>query len=196
VAEQPTWVAKLWPDPEHGPFRLRYWIRRIDGRPVVVGVEMWGVDPVGKSWTDGLPDWAQKAHAELPEVPVGAQDVRLPLGKFLDDWVKEQNRYAGAARQLWGELPGYEERVQRFAESIGEKRRGRPRLSEAFLQRVTDTYNEAVRAGSRKPNVAVQRTLAAETLPTARGWVSEARKRGFPVLPPPINPRRTRKEKE
>lgn len=176
--DAPRQVVRLWPDPQNGPLRVRVWFGRVQGRPAVVGVEMWGVEPIQAA----MP----LDSATLDDSPIRAEDIRLPLGKWLDAWTEMQYRYARASRELWGDIPGHEDRVSKFEARIGDKRLGRPALSDEMLSRVTEVYNAAVKDGDRRPAMRVFEVLGADfgaSVPeTARGWVRQARKRGFPVM--------------
>jgi len=181
IGDRPEYQWRAWPDPVTGPFRLRLWIGRVDGRSAVVGVELWGVDPklVDKpAWPTELDD--------LPDAAIRAADVRVPLGRFLDGWIDHRRAFARASREWFAEIPGHEETVRAFEERLQPRRpAGRPRLSDEHLGLVTAVYNAAVTEGDRAPAYRVMEELGARTVETARGWVRQARKRGFPVEPPP-----------
>jgi hypothetical protein len=189
-----------WPDPERGPYRLRLWFGRVEGRPAVVGVELWGIEPQHRDWlvdeaVEDASDMAtgatvgRMASAPVPEAAaVRAEDVRLPLGRLLDAWLERQRASARASRKLWANGNGHDPRVERLErpERAPEaKTPGRPRLSDDFLRQVTKVYNDAVASGQRDPAVRVQSALGATTPETARSWIRQARQRGLPVLPPP-----------
>lgn len=175
-----TW---LWPDEKTGPLRLRIWFGRVDGRSAVVGVELWGMEPVTAPWPPST--------IEAPDAPIRAQDIRLPLGQLLEARIEMEYARARASRALWGHVPGHDETVRKFEDRLdsGHRPAGRPPLSDEMLRRVTDVYNAAVRIGDRAPDLRVFEELGqvfgASVPDTARGWVSRARSRGFPVLPPP-----------
>jgi hypothetical protein len=173
-AEHPQFLEHLYPDPATGPLRARLWIAPVDGRPAVVGVELWGVDPKTAVWPmlGELPE-------ELPDAPIRASDVRLPLGRYLDAWVEKQRASARASRALWPDVPGHEETVRKFERRLDGKRAGRPRLSGEFLERVATVYSAAVEEGDSRPALRVQEELDAAVPETARGWIRQARKRGF-----------------
>ena len=179
--ERPESEPYLWPDPERGPLRLRVWFGRVDGRRAIVGLELWGVDPPRP-----LPQWF--GTEKLPDAAIRAEDVRLPLGRLLDSRVAHELSAVRMSRALWGDVPGHEETVRRFEERLGTYRVGRPRLSDEFLEQVTAIYNAAVADGERKPAMRVLEELGpltGTTVPeTARGWIRQARKRGFPVAAP------------
>lgn len=65
-------------------------------------------------------------------------------------------------------------------------------ISDEFLEKVTASYNAAVKEGDRKPALRVQEELGALVPETARGWIRQARKRGFPVAAPNPTGRRKR----
>lgn len=188
---QPSPIVRLWPDSETGPFRLRLWFGRVDDRPAVVGVEMWGVHPVGAPWPGPV-------GMEPADSPIRAEDIRLPLGKLLDAWVERQYRYARASLTLWGDVPGQAERVEKFTAPLDghstERRVGRPALSDEMLSQVVEVYNAAVRRGDRQPAVRVFEelgpTYGAAVPETARGWVRQARRRWPDRVLPPTKARR------
>ena len=170
-------LVRLWPDPEHGPFRLRVWFDHVNGRPAVVGVEMWGISPVSSPWEMPLP--------ETPAAAIGAEDIRLPLGRLLDGWVELHLSTARAARKLYGNVPGQEETVRTVEARFGMPRSGRQRLTDEFLQQVTDVYNAAVSEGDRRPAQRVAQAFGPVAPETARGWIRQARRRGVDVAPQP-----------
>lgn len=154
---------------------LRVWIDTVNERPAIVGVELWGIEPQEFMWPEPF-------DKPLTEAPVRAADVRLPLGEFLDSYVKMHLGFATAGRKLWGERPGVEEKIQRFeAKFKTEPHGGRQRLTDEFLTMVAEVYLKAVRSGDRKPAVAVRKALEAVGRPTsesnARTWIHQARKR-------------------
>lgn len=172
----------LWPDETTGPLRLRVWFGRVDGRRVIVGLELWGADVE--------PRPSRFVPENPPVAPILAADVRLPLGRLLDARVEYEQAMVRASRALYSDVPGHEETVRRFEErlGLGTQRVGRPRLSDEFLEQVTTVYNAAVADGERKPAMRVLHELGpltGTTVPeTARGWIRQARKRGFPVAAP------------
>ena len=169
----PWQVERLWPDSVAGPLRLRIAFGEVDGRQAVTAVELRGVEPAHPWPTTFL---------AVSDAAVRAADIRLPLGAMLDEWIALQASRARASRALFGAVPGHEETVQSFERRSGIKRPGRPRTPEAFLRQVAEVYETAVQNGDRAPAVRVHAELEARTLATARGWVRQARKRGF--LPP------------
>lgn len=166
---QPT-ISRLWPDPETGPYRLRVWIGEVDGRPAITRVDLAGFDPPG--WID---------ESGLPDAAIQATDIRLPLGRLLDAWTDLQRTYARASRKLYsdGEFRDDGEERRRFEKQVGAKRMGRPRLSDEFLREVANIYSTARKEGNRAPAVLVADELKANTTATARGWIRQARMRGF-----------------
>lgn len=172
---KPEAMEMIWPDKGVGPYRVRVWFANIGNRPSVVGVEMWGVEPIRRPWSD----------EDLPDSAIRAVDIRLPLGRFLDDiWVPLHRNLARAASELWDKDPGQEERSAAYEVALEGRRIGRPRLPDTFLREVADVYNDAIAAGNRAPARAVEHRLGnGRTAATARGWIYEARKRGFIEAP-------------
>jgi hypothetical protein len=169
MSTNPWQVEGLYPDPRVGPFRLRLAFGQVRGRTVITAVELRGVAPE-IPWPTEIP--------ELPDAAIQAADIRLPLGKLLDEWTARNAALARASRSLW---PGNEANVQSFEQQAGVKHRGRPRLTNEFLRQVAAIYNAAVADGDRAPAMRVYKELSATTPNTARGWIRKARQRG--VMP-------------
>ncbi|HVB13543.1 MAG TPA: hypothetical protein VNH38_02155 [Candidatus Dormibacteraeota bacterium] len=95
--------GRRWPDPESGPFDLWTTFAIIDGRPEVVGVELWAVDPsaLPRGVTHLTP---KEAEGHWPREPdpswdsrVGAirsKDLRVPLGQIVSDYMGRERRRA------------------------------------------------------------------------------------------------------
>jgi len=133
----------------------------------------------------------------LPKTPatvIGAEDIRLPLGRLLDAWVELHLSTARAARKLYEDVPGQEAKVQAVEARFSTPRSGRQRLTDEFLQQVTDVYNAAVGEGDRRPALRVVAVLGPAPPETARGWIRQARKRGFDVAPQPNVKQRRRSD--
>ncbi len=94
-----------WPDPVAGPFDLWTTYAIIDGRPEVVGVEMWAVDPAAlpkrvthlakaeaeRHWPrESEPSWDSRGG------PIRSKDLRLPLGRIVADYMARQRQVAKA----------------------------------------------------------------------------------------------------
>lgn len=177
-------TERLWPDPDTGPYRLHLWFGFIDGRPGVVGVEMWGVDPQRS-------DWATLPEA-LPETVIGADDIRLKLGEQLDRWVAlTLSRAQRASERTARELTGRDVKVV-ITDAPERRRPGRRPLPDEFLQKVSEDYVAAVKRGVRDPSAEVGRLNGAANSNTARGWVRQARNRGFLAKPVSTSTRRKR----
>jgi hypothetical protein len=166
-------VERPWPDPVEGPFRLRLWVKQVEDRPAIVGVEMWGSAPVGSTGPSGA------LFDGLPDTPITRKDINLALARLLDGWLVMMGSYARAARTVYADVPGQEANVTQFEQHLGIKHAGRPRLSDEFLKTVADIYKQAVHEGDSGPALQVQLKLNAATVETARGWIRQARKRGF-----------------
>jgi len=184
--EEPREVVVRWPD-DASPYRLRIWFGQLDGRPAVVGVEMWGCTPRRQPWPeelDALEPAAQTSVRVDKETAITSAAIRLPLGRILDSWVDIQRSLMHAHRELRGNAEGQDARIDRFERRLGEQPpRGRPRLSDEFLSKVARVYIQAQQSADdfRRPAAAVQRELGANTRETARSWIKQARRRG--VLP-------------
>jgi hypothetical protein len=171
------YFTRLWPDPQTGPFWLRLWVKQVDDRPAIVGVEMWGVEP-------------PTAEVTLTDTTaITRKDIRdLRLDKLLDGWRAMMGSYARATVDThYAKAPDKEAKLARFERRLGVKHTGRPRLTDEFLREVADIYTKAVDKGDPAPALQVQMKLGAATVETARGWIRQARKRevdGRPLLEP------------
>ena len=94
-----------WPDPVDGPFDVWTTVAIIDGRPEVVGVEMWAVDPAAlpKRVTHLAKAEAERHWPRYPEPswdsregPIRSKDLRLPLGRIVADYMARQRGIAKA----------------------------------------------------------------------------------------------------
>ena len=92
-----------WPDPDTGPFDLWTTVAIIDGRPEVVGVELWAIDPASleKRVTHLTPAQAERHWPRLPDPAwddrtgvIRTKDLRIPLGRVLTDYMSRQRRLA------------------------------------------------------------------------------------------------------
>lgn len=127
--DTPTEMELLHPHPQNGPFRLRVWIQSIDGRPAVVGVEMWGVSPVSRIWDkDRIPEMKRSIPAE--DVRIGLPD-HLKSALAAHDWFGNQSL-------LWWEDEGQLERVEALRSAIAVKATGKARLTDEFLREILD----------------------------------------------------------
>ncbi|HVB53908.1 MAG TPA: hypothetical protein VNF24_06905 [Candidatus Acidoferrales bacterium] len=194
----PTSKLFAWPD-ETGPYQVRLWLQDIEGRPRIVGLEMWGIAPQNEPW------WGPVR--EGPDSAITASAIRVPLGKWLDDWAAENRRYAEAAlrpeflaevAKTWPDLPLRQ--VQKdaafakarsaaidYLEQNVQRRRGRPTVPDELVRLVADQYRQALASGDRAPALAVTRYLqlvkgSDVNEATVRRWIGLARKRGY--LPP------------
>jgi hypothetical protein len=188
VSPQP--VERRYPDPVEGPYRLRLWVAVVQGRPGIVGVEMWGVEPHSATWHD----WSIRASAKSPQDDIGAFEasnmpallpttitasaIRLPLGAFIDGWVTS-NRALGRAALKIGADPA---RVSDYLAALKDSRRGRPPLPDEWLRIVATIYEAAIAEGDRAPARAVERDLKKRykidpKATTVRSWIKAARDR-------------------
>jgi hypothetical protein len=153
---------------------------------VIVGVEMWGVDPPERIGWDPLPDPPLDGgypHSSLPGTAIKAETIHeIPLGTILDVWVQKHLNIADATKS-WDE-PGQADRVKRFKKEVGRKSTGRVPLEKNFLQFVADQYRLALSLGDRRPAEFVRAAAERErnrpaSSSAARTWISRARKQGY-----------------
>jgi len=150
---------------------------------------MWGVEPptpepwldrsIRATTSDNPFDFVEVAP--LPDVAVSAAAIRLPLGAFLDDWVKNNRAVGRAAVAAGADAEAVAGAMEQYA---GPKKKGRAPLPDGLLERVAHFYVEAIEDGERAPAKAVARGLAGEGhkglhLPTVRSWITRARQRGY-----------------
>jgi len=192
VEIQPALVERRWPDAVTGPFSLRVWIGYPRGAPEIVGVEMWGVEPVPLAWhSDEEPSPREAREDVLPalpalaDTPVKAADIRVHLGGLLEAWIAlHGNLAAGQADtpQRRAFRQGLRAQPKRRQPDLRDLRPSDPE----FLQEVALVYRSAVEAGDRRPNKAVEEWAATvgkhASAPTVRSWVHMARR--AELLPP------------
>lgn len=157
-----------------GPYTLRVWFGYPNGYPAVVGVEMWGVEPVTQPWSaedelnprDGLSDTA-----------VTAQSIRIRLGELLDGWIALHGNAAPKKQP-----PPEPISVGELKEELAEMVRGVEKA--LFLREVALVYAAAVNAGNRRPAKAVEEWAADReggpfSPSTVRGWIKRAADQGY-----------------
>jgi hypothetical protein len=187
----PQATEGLWKSPDGSVFRIRLWYRDVDSRPAIVGVELWGVEPVSLPWWErtlpkepGASIFEQGPPAEpLPDVQIKASDVRLPLGHMLDDLVKRY-RALGRAALTMGADP---KAVGGYLRQIGQRRPGRPPIiTREQIGLVADLYKKALAAGLRHPDqwVGVQLQLMGVDISASAVRHRVAKARELKLLPP------------
>lgn len=89
-----------WPD-QKGPLRMRLTFGLVDGRPEVVGMELWGVSPA-EVW--GLTKREErKAGLQVnPKRPaaIHTETARVPLRRLLKEWRTSKTRAAEIAKAV------------------------------------------------------------------------------------------------
>ncbi len=112
-----------WPDPELGPFNLWTTFAIVDGRAEVVGVELWAVDPASLekrvthlSKAQAREHWPRLDDPEWDsrEGVIRSNDLRLPLGRIVTDYMERQRRLARADQH-----PDFKEKVLNDAKRFG-----------------------------------------------------------------------------
>ena len=167
----PIPVIRRWPDPVQGPYTLRVWFGHPNGYPTVVGVEMWGVEPVTQPWSsDGEP-----SRDGLADTAVTSQAIRIRLGELLDAWIALHGNIAQPA-------PSPEKATREEMSELLDRARG---VQQAlFLRQVALEYDTAVRRGDRRPAKAVEEWAAGQegapfNSSTVRGWIKRAADQGY-----------------
>lgn len=175
-----TPVELTWPD-ETGPFTLTCHLARVDGRTILVGVDV-------RSFTqnpDGTPRPGEAGlvevnHPALRSLRAGeiAEAARAKLAALLA--TKAASRSLDKATR---------EAAARTFESLttpSRSRRSAPRAASSQLERVAELFNQAVAAGGdsgRRPSIYVHQALIEDgqdvTLNTVRGQIHRARVKGL-----------------
>lgn len=166
-----------WPDPERGPYMLRLTSALIDGRPQIVGVELWGDDPTLYS-AMGDPILAPESETGITSVA-----IRLPLGELLarvlDDYAHVSELIAkaeAASDPLQASVKAHQATVDASPVHRGR----RPMYGLPHFARVARIYADAMARGQR-PTTAVAK-WGQVNKSTAAKWVARARTLG--LLPP------------
>jgi hypothetical protein len=179
-----------------GDYSVRLTMARIDGRPEVVGVEMWGIDPnspeIPPSWrqrdTPGF--WPEDAEPTA----ITSTELRLPLGRMFEDWRKETISTAthiieqgdhepDTDIQPWSKWRPEAEAV--LETTTAKTRAGRPKKwGDDHYREVAAVYTKAIRNGEASAKTVARRwdLPLPEGTRTAVKWISRARQLGH--LPP------------
>lgn len=167
-----------WPDRQRGPYSLRLTSDLIDGRPQIVGVELWGGDPAKYPGSD-------RPALPVPESETGITSVaiRLPLGELLGrvlDEYSQESRIIAKATSASDGLRASVETNQARVEASPVPRGRRPMYGVPHFARVARVYTDAMARGQR-PTAAVA-AWGSVNKSTAAKWV--ARARALRLLPP------------
>jgi hypothetical protein len=183
-----------WKVFREGDYSVRLTMARIDGRPEVVGVEMWGIDPDS---SEIPPSWRRRDFWPENAEPtaITATKLRLPLGRMFEDWrkraittathiIEQGDHYPDTEIQPWSKWRPEAEAI--LATTSAKTRAGRPKKwGDDHYREVAAVYTEAIRNGEASAN-AVARHWG---LPLSEGgarravkWISRARQLGH--LPP------------
>jgi hypothetical protein len=169
----------------HGGLRVRVWFAALNDRLEIVGLEMWGREPIAEPWRDDL--------SELPETAITTSNMRMNLAPLREGWRAWQRAIPKAARQL-REASGterprvpeldFERRLREFEDrsALPRSGRGRPPLTIERLREVARIEQEARENGERT-DFAVARQMTEQLgrdvkESTARGWIRQAKNRG------------------
>ena len=176
-------VELAWPDPD-GPFLLTCHLARVDGRTMLVGLDIrsfttapTSADGARRPVGDAL---AEVNHPALRSLRAGeiAEAARAKLAALLAT-TSHSRSVDKAARQA----------AARTFETLTAPSRPRatgPRPASSQLERVAELFNQAVAAGgdsARRPSVYVHQALVEDgqdvTLNTVRGQIHRARVKGL-----------------
>jgi len=169
------WTTE-WPD-EHGPWLVTLDLRVQRGRLEAIGVSM---SPRARLLHDS-------------PIPLTSTDLRLPLGRLVQQARSEQGAVLRAVAQMttWPPESPWEPPVD--PDTLGEpggRRRRRPEHDHDYYIGVARIYREALTTTGR-PTLAVQEQLQISYSLAAK-FVTEARRRG--LLPPTTRGRMSQPE--
>jgi hypothetical protein len=177
-----TTVEIGWPD-ENGPFLLTCHLALVDGRTLLVGLDVRSFRVTGDQLVPGPAGLVEVNHPALRSLRAGeiAETARARLAAEL---AAQSRSRRGTARDR--------EAAARRSEALTTPHRARStgfRPASSQLQKVADLYLDAVAAGgdsARRPSIYVHHALADQgsdiTLNTVRGQIHRARVKG--LIPP------------
>lgn len=155
-------IETWWPDPEDGPYRVRFVVVLAEGRPRIARLEI-----------DGM-----AFGAGGPVTPITSESVRLPVAQLLHDampMIRDLADTAASGRGMAARFfahPTVREALQ------VNSRPGRPRLwGDEHFREVADVYTRAMADGF-PPTTAV-RTHWNVSKSTAAKWVARCRDDGL-----------------
>ncbi len=174
-----TTVQLPWPE-EDGPLLLTCHLARVDGRTMLVGLDVRSFMETDEGIEPGPVGLVEINHPALRTLRAGeiAEAARARLAAEL----------AAQARSRRGSAADRKDAAQRFA-SLTSPQRARPkgaRPASSQLERVAQLWHQAVAAGgdsARRPSIYVHKALTDEgmdvTLNTVRGQIHRARSKGL-----------------
>jgi hypothetical protein len=183
-------LVTLWPDEKRGPWVVRVTFGVVGGRPGVVGVEQYAVDPA----VIGDRAFPPNTVKRLPRRPrrITTAGLRLPLAELTAAYLgSERGRRDAMSTVPDSSWPMTLEDAYNRADSVVEelreasvpKRRGRPPyLDREHFQEVARIYSAALGRGV-SPLAAVAEAMHVSTS-TASKWATGARRLG--LLPPTV----------
>jgi len=206
VVEVLSQHRERWPDKDSGPLTLSVTIAIVDGRPQPIGVEVWAVHPAAlEKWVTGMTrsaaeqKWGQ-VDPDAEPAAIRTVDLRLPLGRMVEDAVNRERRTAGYiaagafARQgnvaEWTKAPrvkAHAKRVLELTEPEPPKPRGRRPLPRSHYEEVAAVYREALR-DNRDPTQAVKDYFIVSKSQAAK-WIWRCRREPLNLLDPTVRGR-------
>lgn len=197
--------SKQWPPTPERPWRTRVTFGVAEGRPVVVSVEVYAVEP--QAIINQLGIDASKWVSDVPRIsganssPISSTGLRLPLGELLAEYLtaaKQQAALRAAHRRARASVGASSSgRVKPQEAATSATRLGRPvRYDRKHYEAVAAVYLRALAQG-QAPTEAVKDHFGVGKS-AATKWVATARERG--LLPFTVKgraagwPSRTKKE--
>lgn len=176
------------------PVDVRVTVAMIDGRPEVIGVEMWSVHPatVDKTFTGMTPRAAEKkwgpVDPDKPAAGIRTIDLRLPLATIAEDVAKRARRSASLVASKrsdadhWAAKPRVQSEAERIIAATGAepaKPRGRRPLPRSHYEEVAKVYSDAI----GDPTQAVKEHWHVSKSQAAK-WIYRCRREPLNLLPP------------
>ena len=192
----PATNPSLWPDPDEGPFRLRFYWDVIDGRVECAGLELTSIRNPEMPMIDGAPygqpgeliqqpepEWWSTPRWQPQPTPLTTSVLRqLNLSTLIAD-AKEALAVSLRARAFHGLLDRADSdsaEYQELADAAEEAptRRGRkPTYGRAHYARVAEIYARAIVVGIDARNAVAESESVSPT--AAAKWIARARELGF-----------------
>ena len=175
------WLGEQVFDVDGAKLRLSFAI--VDGRPEVVGFELWRADPRTQPWRN-YDDVRQMRFRDncfdvKQERPIATSDLRAPLQRFVNDWLSDHKQTvehilgSPVASAQWKRRV---RKAQKKIDSLAAPRPGRkPVYDRDHFEKVAAVYRQALR--ERKPPtkaVADCPEWGPVDVSTAAKWVSRA----------------------
>ena len=185
----------LWPDPEHGPFRLRIYWGMVEGRVECVGFELTSVrnpdmpwdpsygdpdDPETRRKMQEPGDWSVAGWEPNPTPITTSLLRRLNLAGIVEQtkkWTADFHEYWLTVHpQKFADITRREEELESLRRLRGDKGR-RGRYGPDHWAAVARTYLRAYEFGEPPTQAVAEKFSVSKS--TAAKWVAKARKLGL-----------------